>query len=140
MEMAPLRESDVVLNDAHDTVRGSLEGEARRDPRAPPQANHPTKELASNVASRAFRHVEAGRPIIAPRAGPDAPHAQEYTHARQLELAGFMKHLSEGIAVKRHLPSGKSVKVRSYFSRIARFFPRPHPPPLGLPSRRRARC
>ena len=82
MEMAPLRESDVVLNDAHDTVRGSLEGEARRDPRAPPQANHPTKELASNVASRAFRHVEAGRPIRTRRAQARTRRTRRSTRTR----------------------------------------------------------
>ena len=49
--------------------------------------------------------------VFLPFVGPDAPHAHEYTHARQLELAGFMKHLNEGITVVRHLESGKSDKM-----------------------------
>ncbi|KAH8052267.1 hypothetical protein JL722_10368 [Aureococcus anophagefferens] len=78
------------LKDGEDPGAGHVatEGDAE-------EVHEHVKELHNNVASRA----------------PDAPHAHEYTHARQLELAGFMKHLAEGVAVTRHLESGKCGKI-----------------------------
>ena len=72
------------------------------------------RRVARGARRPALRgRARRARPGAPPRlcAGPDAPHAHEYTHARQLELAGFMKHLAEGICVSRHLESGKCGKI-----------------------------
>ena len=41
----------------------------------------------------------------------DTAHAHEYTKGKMLELAGFMKHLHDGIPIRRHLENGREDKI-----------------------------
>ena len=63
-------------------------------PNITPTQTKPVTDLQHNAANRV-----------------DTAHAHEYTKGKMLELAGFMKHLHDGIPIRRHLENGREDKI-----------------------------
>ena len=74
---------------------------ATRTPHPPSPQKYPTPTQKKPVTD--LQHNAANR--------VDTAHAHEYTKGKMLELAGFMKHLHDGIPIRRHLENGREDKI-----------------------------